>query len=194
MPSWPWTPWRWRSGCVGIRSWRAWSTTPIAACSTWPSSSAGGGNRVRPGLPDLASRHAPPSRRLRGELTSVARIPGVGAAPSPLRHAAQRQPAPEDLPASTTIVLRKTSSAAQVQAAESPQNLGRFTVDRRKAWSSEFAPASRLAVRKSSRIAPGTNSDFRTAGTFSPRQPAACRGGPPVRGGRRQAARTRAGS
>src|SRR5215472_8452435 len=94
-----------------------------------PSSSAGGGSRRRPKLPELASLPASPSRRLGGELTNVSVDPRPRLR-APVVATSRRAAAP----------LRSTyrfhyhpqcdaNAVAQIQAAESPENLGRFTVN-----------------------------------------------------------------
>src|SRR5215472_5645693 len=92
-----------------------------------PSSSAGGGSRRRPKLPELASLPASPSRRLGGELTNVSvdprprlRAPVVATlrrAAAPLRSTYRFHYHPQC----------EANAGAQIQAAESPKNLGRFT-------------------------------------------------------------------
>src|SRR5262252_8103579 len=93
-----------------------------------PSSSAGGGSRRRPKLPELASLPASPSRRLGGELTNVSvdprprlRAPVVATlrrAAAPLRSIYRFHYHPQC----------DANAGAQIQAAESPENLGRFNV------------------------------------------------------------------
>ncbi len=66
MPSWPWTRWRWRYGCGGTRSWRAWSTTPTAAGSTWPSATPSAWPRLAPfarSVPAVTAMTTPWQRR-----------------------------------------------------------------------------------------------------------------------------------
>ena len=78
-------------------------------------------------MPKAASRHAPPSRRLGRELTTVSTNPPRCSAASHLstRHAAQRHLLSRGYRFHYHR-QREAIVAAQIQAAESPKNSGRF--------------------------------------------------------------------
>ncbi len=97
-----------------------------------PSSSAGGGSRRRPKLPELVNAPAPPSRRLGGELTSLSGTPGPGVRP-PSAGTSRRVAALLKGGIYRFHYHRHCEAIAvtQIQAAESPENLGRFNPWRR---------------------------------------------------------------